>query len=81
MSRFIVLVPAGDEWHVVTRAGRLVTTTERSQVALGRIDGKRAPLILADNVGDEVALPTVDLVELLTGSVEPAGRVKFSAED
>lgn len=68
-SRFLVLVPAGEEWHIATRAGRLVTTTERTQIALGRIEGKRAPLILADNAG---SLPTVDLLELLTDQVQPA---------
>lgn len=67
-NRFLVLVPQGDEWHIATRAGRLVTTTERAQIGLGRIEGKRAPLILADAVGD---LAVVDILELLTDQVAP----------
>ncbi|TFV90424.1 hypothetical protein [Blastococcus sp. CT_GayMR16] len=66
-ARFLCLIPApsGDEWHIATRGGRLVTTTERSQVALGRIGGRRAPLIAADNVGTgQMQLPTVDLFEM-----------------
>lgn len=77
-SRFLVLVPAGEEWHIATRAGRLVTTTERTQIALGRIEGKRAPLILADNAG---SLPTVDLLELLTDQVQPADTARPPAPE
>lgn len=69
MPRFLVLVPQGDEWHIATRSGRLVTTTERTQIALGRIEGRRPPSILADAVGE---LPTVDLFELLVDQVAPA---------
>jgi hypothetical protein len=68
-SRFLVLVPQGDDWHIATRGGALVTTTERQQIALGRIEGKRPPQILADNA---VTLPTVDLFELLADQVAPA---------
>lgn len=67
-TRYVVLVPQGDEWHIATRSGRLVTTTERTQVALGRIEGKRPPLIVA---GTSAAVPLVDLVELLTGQESP----------
>jgi hypothetical protein len=71
--RFLVLVPVADEWHVATNAGRLITTTERSQVALGRIEGKRAPFIGADNLGTgRVAVSSIDLTELITGQVAPA---------
>lgn len=64
-SRFLCLIPAGDEWHIATRGGRLVTTTERAQIGLGRIEGKRAPVIAADNVGlGRAQLPTVDLFEV-----------------
>jgi hypothetical protein len=65
MARFLCLIPSGDEWHIATRGGRLVTTTERAQVGLGRIEGKRAPVIAADTVGSGTALlPTVDLYEV-----------------
>jgi hypothetical protein len=68
-DRYLVLVPAGDEFHVATRGGRLVTTTERSQIGLGRIEGRRPPVILASNTGE---VPTVDLWELVTDQAQPA---------
>lgn len=68
-ARFLVLVPRDDEWHLATNAGRLVTTTERTQIPLGKIEGKRAPVIGCDAVG---GLPSIDLTELITGQVLPA---------
>lgn len=73
MPRFLVLVPQGDEWHIATRAGRLVTTTERTQIPLGRIEGRRPPAILADSVGE---LPTVDLFELLVDQNAPTSTAE-----
>lgn len=72
MPRYAVLVPRDSEWYLATRGGRLVTTTERAQIALGRMEGRRPPAILVAT--DRSTLPTIDLVDLLTGDVEPAGE-------
>lgn len=66
--RFLVLVPKGDDFHIATRGGRLVTTTERTQIALGRVEGRRPPVILADSTPN---VATVDLFELLADQVAP----------
>lgn len=72
-DRYLVLVPAGDEFHVATREGRIVTTTEKTQIGLGRIEGRRPPVVLASNVG---SLPTVDLWALVTDqAAAPAAPV------
>lgn len=68
-SRFLVLVPVGEDWHIATRGGALLTTTERVQIPLGRIEGKRPPQILAD---DTAGVPTIDLFEALADQVSPA---------
>lgn len=74
-SRYLVLIPMGDEWHIATRAGRLITTSERTQIGLGRIEGRRPPVILADLLGSgQVHLPTVDLLELVTDQAAPTSE-------
>jgi hypothetical protein len=71
VPRYLVLVPRDSEWYAATRNRRLVTTTERNQIALGRMEGRRPPAIL---ISSEATVPTIDLVDLLTGDVEtPAG--------
>jgi len=66
MPRYLVLVPRDGEWHAATREGLLVTTTERTQIALRSLEGRRPPAILVST-----ETPTLDLVDLLTGAVEP----------
>jgi hypothetical protein len=72
VPRYLVLVPRDSEWYIATRNGKAVTTTERSQIALGRMEGRRPPAILVST--DRSTLPTLDLVDLLTGDVEPIDR-------
>jgi hypothetical protein len=68
-DRFLVLVPVGEDWHVATRDGALLTTTERTQIPLGRIEGKRPPAILANRTG---GVETRDLADILTDQAAPA---------
>jgi hypothetical protein len=68
MPRYLVLVPRDGEWHAATRGDQLVTTTERAQIALRGMEGRRPPLIVLDADGP---VPSWDLVDLLAISVQP----------
>jgi len=69
MPSYLVLVPRDGEWHAATREGLAVTTTERTQIALRSMEGRRPPTIVVST-----DMPTIDLVDLLTGTVEPTSR-------